>query len=374
MVFDILSKKKFIFNLIHIIWITSLIGLILSCLISIDKNISIRYTIFYFFAMYISFYLAKYKNSILEFICKNIRIICIIFAVFTIMPLFFKQQYIDLMSLLFYEESYQRIKNFLVIKRFPGLGGYLGNNAFLLSTGLGLYVGSIIFEKRHRKLNLFIFLLLLISILLTGSRTALLLCTVSGVLSYIFKDRTNFIRVYKKIFQFVAIFLVSGILVFTIAPEAIVNILDRFQNGQESINNRFILYSYAIELFKNKPLFGFGINSFLGLTYTNPAMIENTYVHNIFLQLLAETGIVGAFFILIPYFFTWFSTLYLMRKQKKLEERKELFISFFIQNIFLIYFLSGNPLYDYNLLLIYFIFISIPIYYLLRRLQIFVSL
>ena len=67
--------------------------------------------------------------------------------------------------------------------------------------------------------------------------------------------------------------------------------------GDESITQRESLVQSSEAMIKNHPIFGVGLNNFL----TNlPAFEKVQPVHNIFLLVLSETGIVGISF------FLWF--------------------------------------------------------------------
>lgn len=363
MFLEIIKNKIIKLNKLKKMWLIGILGMCLSSINSVNKGASIKYIVYYFIALSISIYISE-NEYMIDIIFKWIKIFSLIFAVFTIMPLVFKSEYLNLTALFFSNESIEKIKYFLLQNRYPGIGGFLGNNGFLLATGLAIYISEIMNKKIILNLIYVLkILLIIIAILLTGSRTMALTIVISFVICFFLKEKNSIISIIKKSMNIVILIaLVVGIIII-LYPEAINNLLFRFKDGDASIKSRLLLYGYAIQLFSNRFLLGCGINTFLGLTYVNPYMKENTYVHNVFLQLLAETGIVGTIMVLIPYFFTWIYTAFQISKEKEIKLRINLITSLFIQNMVLIYFLSGNPIYDYNILLIYFIAVAIRLAY-----------
>ena len=88
-------------------------------------------------------------------------------------------------------------------------------------------------------------------------------------------------------------------------------------------------------------------------------------VHSVYIQLLCETGIAG----LVPFLLSAVSSLiYGMRKYRKIlksgkyiQEKVIVELGIAIQIFFLAYCASGNPLYDYNFCITYFIGIMLTL-------------
>jgi len=66
-------------------------------------------------------------------------------------------------------------------------------------------------------------------------------------------------------------------------------------NRYQSIHWRFSIWIESLEMIKDKPFFGHGINTFMNIFqgYRGDMQIGPTYAHNCFIQLAAETGITG---------------------------------------------------------------------------------
>ena len=358
----IIISKRFKINKLHLLWIVSLSGMILSFINSIDLKASTSYTVSYLIAV---LFLIYFSNS-LETSLKGINIqkyFCIIFMIFTIMPLIFKEAYFSIINFFFTDLSIPNIIISVNSGRYPGLGAFCGNDAFVISVGLGI-VACAILEKEKFIFNIILGIMFSVSLLLTGSRAMFIASSISLLFVMYIRNSNNIRKIFKNIILILFFVTIIGIVVINLFPEAF-NLFNRFENGNQSIDNRIILYKYAWKLFLDKPILGNGFNTFLSLTFANPSMVENTFAHNVILQLLAETGILGTVLIITPFFITWGKTVNILRKKIKYFNDKNivkgLMISLYIQTIFIIYFLTGNPIYDYNILLTYFMFITIPI-------------
>ena len=122
---------------------------------------------------------------------------------------------------------------------------------------------------------------------------------------------------HRKIIISLAVFFVSYTLTNSIMSSDESNVvIDRvstiqLNNEDESINQRLRFYKAAITSIKNNPVLGIGIGNwkFISIKYDSKEMTEYTvpyYVHNDFLQIGAEIGIIGMllffYFIFNPFF------------------------------------------------------------------------
>lgn len=359
MTMHLFLKSKIYLNKLHVLWIFSTIGLLISSLFSVDKKISLIYTIFYIIAILIFIYLSNYNlnnncNIYIPFIY-----ISLLYTICTFLPEYNIEVYEKLLNILFNSNSIEfSLNSITYFKRYTGIGRFFGFNAFVISIGIGVIL-VLYFEKIFKfskSLIMVIIIVQLYAITKTGSRFALISSLISILIILLMNREIKNIKKINYILLFLAVIVLSYAIITYYFNYNLVAI-ERFQrnDGLGTINNRLILYKYAFNLFKEHPIYGVGINTFLSLTYIEPSMIENTYVHNVFLQLLCETGIFGTLFILPPYFAT---LIYTIKVIKKSEKNRLNYMSLYVQVIFLLYFITGNPIYDYNILLIYFVFIS----------------
>ena len=161
---------------------------------------------------------------------------------------------------------------------------------FILPTLILFY--RLLHERKQRKVYL-LFILFLLVILATGSRGGLLSVGI-GCLILLLKDSS-----WKKKITF--IFLSSIVLVALVVFEAEKLARYSVENLNDGSNAlRFHLWGVAWDIFMSNPIFGRGANSMLNLGMAYGARI-NIMVHNTYLEILADYGILGFIFWMAPF-------------------------------------------------------------------------
>lgn len=198
--------------------------------------------------------------------------------------------------------------------------------------------------------------MILFGLLLTGKRAPAFFLLVSIMFLYFFesRERERVVRVLQILLitaaAFIALFLLAR---FTNNP-AINRIFESVQNMILSRDvedaGRNQLWTQAMKYFYENPWLGIGWTNFKTL-FT----LRGTHVHNIYIQLLCETGIIG--FSIFAFFFVW-NIITTLRKIKTAKqgtcEYSWLMLSLFMQIYFLLYGMTGNPLYDVEETILYF--------------------
>ena len=150
--------------------------------------------------------------------------------------------------------------------------------------------------------------------------------------------------------------IICGALVLAFLPELAkipvlyryVETIQQILSGIDFTAGRGALQRAAIRGFLSSPLFGVGWGQYLrlsaevGMCDTDGNLIEDC--HNIYLQFLCETGIVGTVLILIPVFYLMYTACRMLHHAKSLEDKTALrfaSVSFLIQ-----FFLLFLGLYD----------------------------
>lgn len=139
-------------------------------------------------------------------------------------------------------------------------------------------------------------------------------------------------------------------------------------------SGRLILYDYAKELFSNNFWTGIGWAQFSGKISDVLPSGTSISVHNVYLQLLCETGVVG----FTSFMFGVMSSIFALAKTKRLlnyyigsdkqEYEKNYSVSLTGQILFLMFCFVENPIYNENNLIFYFLMVLIN-YTLLENLQ-----
>lgn len=247
----------------------------------------------------------------------------------------------------------------------PGLTSHFSTNGMYISIAI-LYFFNNWLNNKNKK-NLILFILSVIAMLLVGKRGPLLFCALACLFMYMFSENR------KNRFLTVITIILSMIFLITILGNyipSIYNIINRFESliaKGDILNGRSTLFDLAIDMWKKDIFIGQG----WGAYRYNYQVIIYSYgahsfldAHNIYLQLLAELGIIGfAFFVLswIKIMLSSLKSFKLIRKEKLLDYKKQITFSILVQIFFLMYGFTGNPLYDVQVYAVYFICIAVSL-------------
>lgn len=240
-----------------------------------------------------------------------------------------------------------------------GLASHYSENAMVI-TVLVLILASFYFiepRKRNKRRIMLLGIIAISALVLTTKRAHLLFGFLSLVFAYyIFKPNQRTNRMFKVIIIGTIGFALLYIAQFFVPSIALV--FERFStigNDTESMT-RFSMWALAWNLFRKNPIFGIGWNGykyqFFQYLY-DPKMRAERYAylnaHNVYLQLLAETGIIG-FSLYMSGVISVFrrSINALTKKDKEIPPaiKSVLLFSISMQTFFLLYSMTGNCLYD----------------------------
>ena len=196
------------------------------------------------------------------------------------------------------------------------LGSFIARFTFLL-------IGLICYTNLKVK-NIYILLLIILSFLtclISGERTALGLSIISIIFYFIL---TNKIKWKPKLLIFI---FLSCIITAGTAYNEKINHRMKMTVSDISSSENILMFSEghgnhfktAFNLFKDKKLFGHGANMFRKKCSQIEYFVEpfgcSTHPHNMYIQLLAETGLIGFIFIIIIFFtICWYSLKHLYIK------------------------------------------------------------
>ena len=241
----------------------------------------------------------------------------------------------------------------------PGATNHYSVNAIYITLGIIMYLPSVLERNKRSKRQLrkiyFVLLIYLIALFMTGKRAHIIFSLISFYITYYFStaDKPRY-RLIKIIGGLVGV----SLLVIALANFVpfIATFIERFKYqldiGDVS-SGRGILIQYALNEFTTHKWVGIGWNEFENLYFSRYSVQgEILNVHNVYIQLLTEVGIIG-FIVFLLFFFGnyYYSVKSLVQKRKRSDTENEdiLLISVFLQSFFLIYCMTGNPLYDMNI-------------------------
>ncbi|HHT55025.1 MAG TPA: O-antigen ligase family protein, partial [Acholeplasma sp.] len=198
------------------------------------------------------------------------------------------------------------VSDFSNIKRF---GEELGNqNEIAIILTIAAVFSLVIYNKEKKLWYLLFWLLMVIMIFLTGSRTGFIFILLGSVITFYSSYNIN-LKTILPVALLIFILLISSYYAI-MNIELFYNILGRrieqmvegaFGEGTTdgSFNTRMNMIKYGWDWFKEKPLFGYGINNYRVL-YSRIGF-EETYSHNNVIELLVSVGLIGTIIFYLSY-------------------------------------------------------------------------
>lgn len=250
-----------------------------------------------------------------------------------------------------------------------GLSNHYSQNGIYMAISLCASF-ALLLVKKHKNMIRKVLLVAVVffSLILTGKRGALIFSVFAMLVTYIICKRGAFgNKLITVLFILSSISLVIYILSFYI--EGIASAFERItamfaaENEISDVSNgRFKLYAIAWNFFKESPILGIGWREFSKEVvnfYNQDSVLRDA--HNVFLQLLCETGIIG-----FSVFITMFISAITQTIQLAVQSAKNLLclsdktktvliFSLCYQVFFLAYCITGNPLYDLETVYVYII-------------------
>lgn len=310
----------------------------------------------------------NYKKSL-----KFMMYVGVIISLSVIFSYQFPDIYINNFLNLFRPEVYLRALNDMSLGYYAGFTSQAAITAGYIVNAIGIiWCVFLINNKKISKLNFAFMIILILGLLLTQKRAHFLFLFISCFFVY-FQYTKSYVQKFANMLK--SIFYISLTIIFVVLPLSFTNLggnvltrfIDTFSSflaGEDISSNRLSIWQQAWTTFLENPLYGIGWGNFRETVVGTVTVRTEMEAHNIYLQLLSETGLIGMFFVLTPIIITYIHTLKKL-KMVQLENSQYdkqwhfiILFSLFIQTFFLLYGLTGNPLYDFSYLVMYIISIS----------------
>lgn len=173
------------------------------------------------------------------------------------------------------------------------LQGILGSaNAAGATAGLGLIFFSAL-VWRWRWLKVMIGCVLIFCLIASDNRMAMGATALAFATMGLFNFQSRSLLV-----ALVAVALSIGLLAFAVAGDAILALVARSGSAEEvaSATGRTVIWSAVLDLWQDRPLFGYGFASSQTLLPKHPALFKAAaHAHNLYLEILFAGGLVGFF-------------------------------------------------------------------------------
>ena len=310
-------------------------------------TLNISYIIKYVFAILLLYCFCKKKESGM-YLVNGLVVVGAIFAGATFLFYFFPNIYLNSVVPKLADYLKETAVIMMRTNRYPGLTGHYSTNGTYLAIGFGAVI-SIIFcktgEKKKNSKYLIVCLLILGALLLIGKRAHLVFSVAAAFGVYWLsndKDKVN------RLIKLLGVVLVAAILFVIMVNQipALSNTFNRFSETADSgdfLMSRGLFYAEAISQFKSHLLLGCGWKQMVNLLAHD--------VHNIYIQLLAETGLVGFSFYIILFVSGLLMAVRLVKMaasstSESIVDKKLIYFAAYYMFFFILYGFTGNPLYD----------------------------
>lgn len=328
------------------------------------NNIGKINDLLFYFIMIIIMLLLSMNNGWQKEVIKLITIMLLPHVLFTLIFFFVPNLYVRVRPII-------AARNIMFEGYRTALTGHYSTNAIYISISV-LIFGSVFFQKKMKEIEkkyVFLFLISIMAILLTTKRGPLIFSLASVFITYILVDKKRFSNRFIKVLFSLMILFVMFYLVANYIP-ALAGAFARFSEDGDS--GRSVMYLLAIKMFLMNPLMGRGTGAYkIQYYYYLAKDADHMYLntHNVYLQLLAENGIIGLVMFLFAAILTLIISIKLLQEFHIKNNSNEcvMYISVAFQVYFLLYCLTGNPLYDSMMYMPYFIFCAISYSFYMRR-------
>lgn len=232
---------------------------------------------------------------------------------------------------------------------YAGFSYQLGVTAIIL-----LYCeGSILYAYDRNRKNYFVYIVLIVLfILLSGKRTITILAILLPLIIFIVDNNIDRKKLFNIILALIVLLLILYFFLINVNLFIDSKILGRFattiidiENGIDASSNRVNLYNEAFNMLNTNKAFGIGLGQF------KLHSAFSTDVHNTYLQILCEQGIVGFVLYIVPLALNLFYTIHINKQYDYYNNKFSLFIQLFI----VLYGITGNVMVNEICYIIYFI-------------------
>ena len=259
--------------------------LLVGCIWFSSSDGSIDYSIY--FVSGISIVLFRFSEIFYRYLLKIFRALFWIF----IFSMFLEAASPDIFHRLFRFASFgdETMRALTSGGAIAGLAFEKAYAAFICNLGLGMIFAEYICHKSYK--YIIQSLIVMVALMMTGKRT-LFIIPIAVLLIYVilFSKNNKFIKL-AGVGLGITIFIIGA---YVLVPSASL-IIDRIVNNEgDVLSGREVFWNYAMEMFRQNPLFGKSFNDYAfyrGFRYYGERW--NYQAHNVYIQLLAETGIVG---------------------------------------------------------------------------------
>ena len=366
-------------------------------ILGIVRAINVEYYLFvgYFAAVFI---LTNSDIDVYKYIWDILGKIAIFEAIGVFMQRFLPNVYYWLISIVLPSGVVSSIKHRLTQGYYTGFTREVSYTMFFIVIGIGIYLFDILKDdnkkidlQKYKKQKYLKIAILGVALFISGKRATLVFCLLSIFIIQLITNKKlrafiksidipKFIKKtdISKLIEYISIGVITIIFIKITYPvwskiSTLARIAELFNfigNGNVGglTNGRIQIYKDAINLWTTNPIFGIGWGNFKYMT-NNSLWYSGFDVHNCFLQILCETGLIGAIIFCTLTVKSVKNSIKCIKMSKEYSDKQNYRLAItitFIQIFFIIYSLTEPILYEYTDYIIYFISINITELLLLK--------
>ncbi|MFD1064406.1 O-antigen ligase family protein [Oceanobacillus locisalsi] len=356
------------FTLLDALWVFSIAVILVLISMSGFKENDVLIFMYVFGLLFLLLAKTNINNFDTSFIV--IKYAAIVYALSSIFHYFFTETYHSLIFPYIPSTAQQRVLELVNLDYFAGLGlSQPSLAAGPMIMGIGVTLAQLNSgEKQNKKWNIIIIILLIITLLIAGKRSVLIWGGISVVITQLLlaSGKKKVLKILK--YSSIGLILVGITYVFWEFLQSlpilskVVESIQGIDSGEDVTNGRIVLYQRAWELFLENPIFGIGWGQFVEVT--SGLLARDLVVHNVYLQLLSETGLIGFIIIIIPIIYGYILTIKCYKGIKNttfisVKWKTGLVFSIYYQTFFLLYCFTENPFYNVVYLFMFFFCLAI---------------
>ena len=360
----LIGKKHLNIKITHItiFWTIILTYLIFSVFYSIDLNTTKSLLLFYIFG--ISLLFVNFDQNLFIKLLKIFKIVSIVIAISIFIEFIIPTTFVTIFNHFF--QSPANVLSEIQSNHYSGLMGEKAYAAISICIGICVIMYETFIRGKRKKIsNIITAMILFLALLLTSKR----MLTIIPIFTIIFLlILSNNKQKALKILKVLAIIVTFLIVIYFLFPSAL-NVISRFED--EGDNGRSVFIEYALNMYNEHKLLGYGFGSFNEYIYNHGFRYYdsrwNFFTHNCYLEFLAELGVIGFLLIIIAILYTFKLSTDIYRKQRLQPKDKHLVcFSIGIQTLIIIYAITGNPFYYESQFILYIMSLCI-INYIIRK-------
>ncbi len=321
-----------------------------------------------YFMLYVLFALLIFfpidKEELWNLTLNTMKTMAVICAIGVFVHLFLPAIHEFIVSIYLNQEALKYIDSYVEKGYYSGFLHQVGDAAFYITIGIIVTIFSD--GKKLSKIALIVFLTL--ALLLLGKRSVFVFLLIALLVTFVLlgKKGAKVIRLLSAlVIGFIVLVIIRQLSMSLSDVKLFAKLADTFKfieagdiSGLLESSGRESLYDLAMKLYQENSWFGIGWNEFVRIVSDRQGVI--TSVHNIYLQLLCETGIVGLTAFLIGAITSLIMSLtnqgliYKYKGNDKEKYSRMYAITVTGQIFFILFCFVENPIYNENCLIFYF--------------------